>query len=335
MLIISLFLLILLAVPLLRIHFWISDHQIPPLLFFAVIGLFLYLTISTARYTVFKNCYNGNDNWFVHLWKISAEWIITLIPFLLYFSVILLIRNWSPSQKMFALTYQWTPFLIILIWFFHYHFLPLFWKWSYQTSPLNDLKIRPMLDQVLQENELILGDIHVIQLETDAPANALIKGLWPRLRIVFLSNVIIEQFEPKEIKSIFLHEVGHLKKHHVEKQYGVLLVFQFSLGLMSWIFGNRLNIEFQNLLFVDGLPFIVLFFDHWIVKNKLGCRQEKEADQFVVVTAPNPSDFITALKKIHTMNYQLENWKGSSHPDWDSRMRSIQKLIKMKDKGIT
>jgi len=323
----SLFAILSIAAPLFQIHDWISTHQIPFLLFAAVIGFFLFVSISIAKYAIYKNIQEKPSSFLIHLRNTSSEWIITFLPFVFYFTIVVLGRNLPPVIGKYLSTYRWTPIFAVIIWFIQYTFSPLFWRWLYQTDPLTDSKIRPELDKIVKDSGTTLENLSVIQFESDAPANAFALGLWPKLRTIFLSKALLESFNLSEIKAIFLHEIGHFKNKHMRKQYFTLLAFQIVLIGASWSVGHRMPPNFQNLIFIDGLPFIIFFFNQWIVKIKMGCRHEKEADVFVVRTIKNPEDFISALEKIHRINYLPRQWKGKSHPSLEKRISTIRQQV--------
>jgi STE24 endopeptidase len=54
-------------------------------------------------------------------------------------------------------------------------------------------------------------------------ANALVVGMIPALRYVFLSDRLVEEMSPEEIEGVFGHEVGHLKHHHLLFYAGFIL----------------------------------------------------------------------------------------------------------------
>ena len=151
--------------------------QIPFLLFAAVITFFLFVTTSASKYAIYKKYHEADSSFFHHFKNASSDWIITFLPLLLYFGIVIPGRNLSTSIGQFSSTYHWTPLCALVVWLFHYMLLPLLWRWMYQTSPLIDPDINPELDKILKETRSHLTNIHVIQFGSDAPANAFALGL--------------------------------------------------------------------------------------------------------------------------------------------------------------
>jgi Zn-dependent protease with chaperone function len=44
--------------------------------------------------------------------------------------------------------------------------------------------------------------------------NAMIAGVWPRSRVVLLTDVLLSILDPEEVQAVFAHEMGHAKKGH-------------------------------------------------------------------------------------------------------------------------
>ncbi len=60
--------------------------------------------------------------------------------------------------------------------------------------------------------------------------NAAVAGFVPRLRYVFLSDLLVQRFDAGEIEAVFAHELAHLRERHMLKRTLVLM-----LPVVLWI----------------------------------------------------------------------------------------------------
>jgi STE24 endopeptidase len=117
-------------------------------------------------------------------------------------------------------------------------------------------------------------------------ANAAITGVIPRLRYVLLSDALVEHLRPEEVISVYGHEVGHIKHHHLWYYFGFIaasMVFIVQLAhslelLLARLLGpevwNRMApwMAYAPLEILLLVPYILIVFGY------LSRRCERQAD---------------------------------------------------------
>ncbi|MGI9518025.1 MAG: M48 family metalloprotease, partial [Pirellulaceae bacterium] len=69
-------------------------------------------------------------------------------------------------------------------------------------------------------------------------ANAVVVGVMPRLRRIFFTDLLLDQFSDAEIKAVYRHEVGHLVHRHLQMRIGLVLVPLLILATALWQVGQ-------------------------------------------------------------------------------------------------
>ncbi|MBI2804644.1 MAG: M48 family metalloprotease [Planctomycetes bacterium] len=186
-------------------------------------------------------------------------------------------------------------------------------------------------------------------------ANALVTGFVPSIRYVILTDRLIDELTPEEIESVFGHEVGHVKHHHLLfylafflTSFLLLSVFWELLKgfvrqdeIISWLRGfeflgesrdeikQTLNTfsSFGKLAILGGYTLLCFGF--------VSRRCERQADLFGS-TAVSTDVFINALEKVAAINGiprdRAGNWLLSwQHPTIAQR---VDFLLAMRDNPL-
>src|SRR6202041_825238 len=88
-------------------------------------------------------------------------------------------------------------------------------------------------------------------------ANAMVTGFVPWIRYIVLTDRLIDELDPDEIKAVFGHEVGHIKHHHLLFYLAFFLTSFALLGLVwdvlkSWITQDEIRTAIQSADILDG-----------------------------------------------------------------------------------
>ena len=111
-----------------------------------------------------------------------------------------------------------SPLLIVRIW---------------RTARLPDGLLRDELREMCRQMRVRCRDL-LIWRSGGMIANAGVMGLIGRIRYVLLSDGLLDHMSPREIKSIFAHEAGHIRCHHLF--YSML--FAVSSVTLCWAAGD-------------------------------------------------------------------------------------------------
>lgn len=157
--------------------------------------------------------------------------------------------------------------------------------------------------------------------------NAFSTGILPFSKIILIGKPLVENLSDDELYSIILHEVGHLKKRHLIKLYGVILLvslvnYFLLYGMLQFLQGlNNTVLELIIVGAVAGFTGFML----WFVPGKFQYRMEYEADAFAA--KENGVDNMSqALKHLDQLSDFNVTKGGISHPTLIKRLENINSL---------
>jgi STE24 endopeptidase len=91
---------------------------------------------------------------------------------------------------------------------------PLLMLFVWKNGPIEDVELRGQLLMVCRDQRLTVFGIRTWRTGQQV-VNAVVAGMLPWLRIVFLSDGLLTRFTRAEVVAVFRHEAGHLKRWHV------------------------------------------------------------------------------------------------------------------------
>lgn len=110
-------------------------------------------------------------------------------------------------------------------------------------------------------------------------ANALVTGLGPSGRSIFVTERLLETFDDAELSAVLAHEVGHREHHHLAVRTAVHFAVTLVLGSAIFALLSREALDAG-----DALPalflLVALSFVRQAVLGVVSRRQEHEADLF-------------------------------------------------------
>ncbi|OQX58832.1 hypothetical protein B5M50_03855 [candidate division KSB1 bacterium 4484_219] len=155
---------------------------------------------------------------------------------------------------------------------------------------------------------------------------------------VILSDTLLENFSLPEIITVFAHELGHYRYHHIWK--GILSGFVLTLGgifVTSLLYQKTLAIIFPakglTIDQVEALPLLALYLTLFgliitPIQNMLSRHFERQADLFALQITKDKESFVSAMEKLAQINladkepHPIIEFLFYSHP-------SIKKRIAM------
>jgi STE24 endopeptidase len=164
-----------------------------------------------------------------------------------------------------------------------------------------------------------VSSFRLIRLGETRVANAMVSGLLPWYRCIYVTDHMLETFTPEEIRTILAHEVGHVKKMHLWAYLGLGLAGTLAMGqtreLLAALLGMPNSVLPGNIVLLVwlglGFPFFSRIF-------------ERQADRYAISLTGDAPSFARALEKLATVNCAAKSsgigeWFGS-HPDIDKRI---------------
>ncbi len=195
---------------------------------------------------------------------------------------------------------------------------------TWKTRPLSDLDLRQRLQRCTEQ--LGMRPINTRRWDTGQQlVNAVVVGILPTNRTVFLSDMLLQHFEPDEIEAIYRHEMAHLRCGHLP-----LRLFYFAWPMViaviiSWQSGFGSNYHWtgwMGLALVAALYLAV--FLNWVVR-----QSEIEADLVACTDIHHRFDpvraavYRRALLKMAAWNPELYGRGTLAHPSIKNRLRQL------------
>jgi STE24 endopeptidase len=310
------------------------------LIFFGVLGLandLLGLPFSAYSTFVIEEKYGFNKTSIatfildrIKTWILSAllgGGILTLIVFLYL----------QTGQYFWILAWgAITLFSIFVTMFYSSLIVPLFNK----QVPLEAGTLRDAIEDFASNSGFRISDIFVMDgSKRSSRANAYFSGLGPKKRIV-LYDTLIKEHTNEELVAILAHEIGHLKRKHIQKslaistlETGLLLFFfsrlveapELSMALGASQSGFHLSLLAFGILYSPISTFL------GILMNTISRNNEYQADRFAAENY-EAKHLISALKKLsvnHLSNLRPHKayvFVHYSHPPLLQRLAALNKL---------
>ena len=191
--------------------------------------------------------------------------------------------------------------------------MPLFNKFT----PLPEGALRGRLFALAQRTNFPTRSIDVMDgSKRSRHSNAFFTG-FGRFRKIVLFDTLIAQLNEPELESVLAHEIGHYKKRHVLKLFGVSIAGVFvAFAAIAWLarqqwFYRAFGFEYEGgFLAVDVVPAMLLFallagtISFWLspLLHMWSRRFEYEADAFAHATTGEAKPLIQALRKLSEKN---------------------------------
>lgn len=194
---------------------------------------------------------------------------------------------------------------IISIFIYPTYISPLFNKFE----NLDDEEIKNEIDDLSKRTSFSIDNLYVMnQSKRSKHPNAYFTGFSKNRRIVFY-DTLLELLNPKEIKAVLAHEIGHYKHKHISKSLLLSTVITFlGLFVLSNLINNSAYIELLNLPFNEASQLIALIFTYQVVSffidpffSVLSRKNEYEADSFASKQV-DKSLLISSLTKLYKSN---------------------------------
>jgi len=187
-------------------------------------------------------------------------------------------------------------------------FAPRLLRMVWQTTPLPAGPLRQRLEELCKAQGFRCSEILVWHTRNHIP-NAGVIGMVPWLRYVLLTDALLAHCSDEEVESIFAHEMGHIKHHHL----GFYLLF--ALGFMCFYINavdllSRVgmveplgNVLGDELTVGQALIMLVFAALYWVfVFGFLSRRLEQQADLYSLRMSSEPTAFVTALQKLSALS---------------------------------
>jgi len=213
--------------------------------------------------------------------------------------------------------------------------LPLFYK----LTPLEDAVLKERILRLCASAGVKIEGIFSFNLSKNTKkANAAFTGIGKAKRII-LGDTLIKEFSEDEIETVFAHELGHYKHHHIRVGIIISIISTFlGLYITSQCYSWSLNVfGFSSITDLAALPLLALWLSIFgLVTSPLGNlisrHHERQADAYAIQATEKREAFISALQKLASMNladpepHPFLVLLFYSHPPIGKRIRMVESL---------
>lgn len=196
--------------------------------------------------------------------------------------------------------------------------MPKLVTWILPTERICHTELGKELNEVASLTKTRIQEIRIWGTG-DRMINALVVGIFSVTRAVLLSDRLIKNFEMDEIKSVFLHELGHAKRQHLLKRFaaaGIPFLFTQAIGVVCGL-DPTITLLLSFAFSLLGFTVVARFLEY-------------DADQFALeqlsVMGISPAVYQSALLKILAENPQADR-NSWLHPRISERIRRVAQTI--------
>ena len=176
-------------------------------------------------------------------------------------------------------------------------FAPELLRRALRTERLADSPLRRRLEAMCHEAKL--GYREILLWRTDhSMGNAAVMGLFPRVRYVLLSDLLLETMTDQQIEAVFAHELGHVVHKHLW-WFGlfaiIAMLFMIGPGEQLMVHARHWYVDLHHHSMdswnrIEGLVGSVLFFGSFVLAfGFLSPRFERQADVYAARTMQKDS----------------------------------------------
>ena len=208
-------------------------------------------------------------------------------------------------------------FLAVLLLALFLRGMPFFLRYTWDTTPLERGWARTMLEQVARSAGFRYRELLVWRTGQQM-SNAAIVGLTERSRLVFFSDLLLQQLGPRELAAVFAHEMGHARRAHAATFGAFALAF--------FLFAHHLlgRLEIEEPLWEGAL--LAGLLGLWYVSlGYLSRRFELEADLESLRVVGESGPLIHALDLVTGAHaHKRSSWRHFSTRDRVAFLRAAE-----------
>ncbi len=220
-------------------------QEIPVLAHLAGIAIFfgylclLWLAARPSYQSIFARTLTTRSFLAANL-KINLAILLPWLIISVLFDLIQLVP--FPRLKEFLASPWGEPLLVLLSLFGLLFFLPLAIVRLWGCTPLPPGPTRQRLEEFCRSQRLRFADILLWPLFEGRMLTAGVMGINRRFRYILITPALLEATTPEEIEAVLAHELGHVKRYHLQLYLFLFLGF----GLLSQVGGAPLLLLLLN-----------------------------------------------------------------------------------------
>jgi STE24 endopeptidase len=216
--------------------------------------------------------------------------MFAILPVLLVIAmrdaIVLGVRFWNPQVEIND-TVDSIASMIALA--FIYVIAPVILTRVLDTVPLPQGQLRSRLTALCDRTGLKAREILVWRTNS-LMGNAAVMGLFPRVRFILMTDLLLETMTDEQIEAVFAHEIGHIKHRHLLWYIAIVAIFALvSMGPGDWL-DKRLvdRLGQSRILEVSQIAISLALF--WVGFGFVSRRFERQADVYAARTVQRSED---------------------------------------------
>jgi Zn-dependent protease with chaperone function len=189
-------------------------------------------------------------------------------------------------------------------------------------------ELRDRILTLCRESRLRVRDVKVLKGKRIKTGNAMIAGVLPGTKYIFLTDYLIEHMDDDEVLAVVAHEIGHGKKHHLLIKLLVPLAAVVPMAVAITVLASANLANTTMLLVIAGAMPLVLIGALLLLNGVVGLRMEKAADDYACDTV-GCEPMIGALEKLADMNMAKRDTGRmfnllTQHPNIEDRIARLR-----------
>lgn len=195
--------------------------------------------------------------------------------------------------------------------------MPFFLRYAWDTAPLERGWARSMLEEVARAAGFRFRELLVWRTGQQM-SNAAIVGFSARSRLVFFSDLLLQQLGPRELAAVFAHEMGHARRGHAAV-FGA-----FALGFFLAAQRLVLDAGIEDELALGGI-LLALAVLWYLAFGYLSRRFELEADLESLRVVGESAALVRALELVTGAHaHARSSWRHFSTRDRVAFLRAAE-----------
>jgi len=260
-----------------------------------------------------------------------------------------------PLSRMLASS-EWGETIIVLLFFILLAIIfPVLIKYLWNLHSMPAGPARAHMEEFCRQQKFTYSDIMVWPLYEGKMLTAGVMGISKRYRYVLITPALLEVLTPFEVEAVLAHEIGHVKKYHLQ----LYLVLFLGFGLVASLITSPLlylllnsNIFYQAINFIGIDPeaalafwgaapmFIIMLVYFRYVFGFFMRNFERQADAQVFKALGDSTPLINSLEKIGWLSGNIRDKPSWHHfgigqrVDFLERCRRDKSLIARHDRKV-
>lgn len=180
------------------------------------------------------------------------------------------------------------------------------WAWQTKSSHIEDLNTS--IQELALKTQTKISGVKIWNTFGEPLANAAVAGLSKNFRYVYVTEYLLEIFNPKQVSAVIAHELGHLKLGHVFTYtiFSILiLLLSLNYKLTMYLFFPNIDVNGFTFSLLEGGLFLFIFIFSFTALSRFSEHQADvfssiivSKDTFVSVITQLNEDLEESVKKI-------------------------------------